>query len=119
MKKVIVAGTRTFNNRDYLFDKCDQVLRWWPSPEIEIVSGRASGADKLGEEYAEARDMSLKKFPADWSAHGKAAGPIRNGEMAEYANILIVFWDRQSSGTKSMIHKAIAQKLDVHIFTNW
>lgn len=38
--------------------------------------------------------------PADWERLGKAAGPIRNEEMAEIADALIAFWDGQSRVTK-------------------
>ena len=30
---------------------------------------------------------------------------IRNGEMAEYADMLIAFWDGKSVGTQDMINK--------------
>ena len=36
-------------------------------------------------------------------AHDKAAGPIRNRQMAEYADYLIAFWDGESRGTRNMI----------------
>lgn len=118
--KVVIAGSRSFNDRLYLFGSCDQVLSGYLAAEdIEIVSGTASGADKLGEIYAEDNEYDLKQFPADWETHGKAAGPIRNREMAEYGDILIAFWDKESAGTKSMINEAVKHSLDVHIFTNW
>lgn len=43
-----------------------------------------------------------KEFPADWKAHGKAAGPIRNKQMAEYADALLLIWDGESKGSASM-----------------
>jgi hypothetical protein len=45
----------------------------------------------------------LKRFPADWDTHGRAAGVIRNKQMAEYGDMLIAFWDGESKGTKNMI----------------
>ena len=53
--------------------------------------------------------------PADWDKHGKAAGPIRNAEMAEVADALIAFWDGQSRETKSMIDLARKKGLQVAI----
>lgn len=49
------------------------------------------------------RDIPVKRFPADWDRHGRAAGPIRNCQMAQYADALIAIWDGKSRGTKNMI----------------
>ncbi|WP_197026348.1 hypothetical protein [Polaribacter sp. Hel_I_88] len=46
------------------------------------------------------------RFPAEWNKFGKAAGPVRNKEMAIYADALIAFWDGKSRGTKNMIQLA-------------
>lgn len=68
----------------------------------EIVSGTAYGADKLGEQLAEKLGLKLTKFPADWDAHGKAAGPIRNEQMGDYADAALILWDTQSRGALHM-----------------
>ena len=70
---------------------------------VEIVSGGARGADKLGERYAAERGYGLKIFPADWNRYGKRAGYLRNEQMAQYADVCICFWDGESRGTKHMI----------------
>lgn len=49
--------------------------------------------------------IPFKLFPADWEKYGKAAGPIRNQQMAEYGNVLLAF-DRGTKGTKNMIETA-------------
>ena len=48
----------------------------------------------------------IRKFVADWDKYGKAAGPIRNEQMAIEADYIICFWDYKSRGTKSMIENA-------------
>lgn len=70
-----------------------------------IVCGEAKGADTLGRNYAYANNIKIKSFPADWQTYGQNAGMIRNGEMAEYADMLIAFWDGKSVGTQDMINK--------------
>jgi hypothetical protein len=70
----------------------------------EIVSGGARGVDSLAEEYARDTGIPFKLFPADWDKYGKAAGPIRNQQMAEYADALIAVWDGKSKGTLNMIN---------------
>jgi hypothetical protein len=114
--KVIIAGSRKFNNYDELCCTCDFLLQ--NKNEIEIVSGTANGADKLGEVYAKERKYKITRFPADWNKHGKSAGVIRNKEMAEYSDALIAFWDGKSRGTKHMIDLARSMdlKVGVHYF---
>jgi hypothetical protein len=112
MIKVIIAGSRDFDNYNELCKFCDYVLQ--NQKEIEIVSGTARGADQLGEKYAIEREYPIKQFPADWSI-GKSAGYIRNEEMAKYADALIAFWDGKSKGTEHMINLAKKYKLKIKI----
>jgi len=111
--KVIIAGSRDFNDYEVLKQVCDTVLK--DIKNIEIVSGTARGADSLGEQYSKEKGYKLKQFPADWNTHKKAAGYIRNKQMAEYANMLIAFWDNSSKGTKHMIDLAKGNNLTVFI----
>lgn len=114
--KIIIAGSRDFNDYNKLKIQCNYLLGNVKS-EIEIVSGTASGADKLGEKYAEEMGYKLTMFPANWDKYGKAAGPLRNKEMAEYSDALIAFWDGKSRGTASMINQAKKLKLKVKVCT--
>lgn len=98
--KLIIAGSRTLQ----------------PTPEFimsainmfdikfitEVVSGGANGVDLQGEFWANAQKLSIKQFFPDWNVEGKAAGPIRNRKMAEYADALLLIWDGASPGSRSM-----------------
>jgi hypothetical protein len=110
--KVIIAGGRDFTNYALVEDaiKCSAF-------EItQVVSGKAKGVDTLGEVWALANSIPVEAFPADWSQHGRAAGPIRNREMAEYADALIAIWDGESKGTANMIQQARNKRLNVFIY---
>ena len=111
--KVIIAGSRGFSDFQLLYAKCEEILA--NVDEVEIVSGTARGADKLGEHYASLKGHSVIQFPADWDKHGRASGYIRNKEMADYSDCLIAFWDGESRGTKHMIDLATERGLSVHI----
>ena len=113
MLRVIIAGSRDFDDYALLQDHADYMLS--RQEDIEIVSGGASGADALGERYAKERGYRLKIFPADWAKYGRIAGPIRNREMAAYADALLAYWDGRSRGTKNMIDEARANGLKVSI----
>jgi hypothetical protein len=112
--KVIIAGGRNFENYTLLKLKCNAILNE-VKDEIQIVSGGAKGADKLGERYAREKGYICKIFEADWDKNGKAAGFIRNEEMAKYSDSLIAFWDGYSKGTKNMIDNAGKYKLKIRI----
>ena len=98
-KKIIVAGSRNFNNYILLSEK----LCKYKDEIKEIVCGEAKGADTLGKNWAIQHNIPVKSFPADWQQYGSAAGYIRNHQMGDYADGLIAFWDGMSSGTKDMI----------------
>lgn len=116
--RVIIAGSRDFNNYNLLNSTISNYLKE-NTNNVEIISGTARGADQLGERFANEYGYQIKRFPADWNLYGKIAGPIRNREMAEYASdgqgVLFAFWDGKSRGTKSMINLAKKFGLEVHI----
>lgn len=111
--RVIIAGSREFDNYELLKAKCDLILA--RDNNWEIVSGTARGADKLGERYAAERGLPVKKFVPDWDKHGKKAGYIRNEAMAEYADALIAFHMNGSRGTAHMIKIAKEANLPMRI----
>ena len=114
--KVIIAGGRYFNDYALLCEKCDSILsQKRQSHSVVIVSGTARGADTLGERYAQERGYAVERFPADWEHAGKAAGFIRNAQMASVADALIAFWDGQSKGTANMIGIARKRNLLVRV----
>lgn len=65
-----------------------------------IVS--SSGIDQLGEYWAYENQKTLKFFPGKWKELGRSAGPIRNKEMAQYGDILLLIWDGKSRGSANM-----------------
>lgn len=111
--KVIIAGSRDFNDYETLKSFCDKMLQ--RKTNIEIISGTAKGADQLGEKYAVEKNFKLTKVPAEWR-NGKSAGYRRNEKMAEMADALIAFWDGESKGTKHMINCAKKNNLTCRIY---
>lgn len=109
--KTIIAGSRGIDSvMDVLAAMADSGF------EItEVVSGGAKGVDLLGELLAASSGIPVRRFPAEWDRHGKSAGPIRNIQMAEYADALIAIWDGKSRGTKHMIDQAKRRNLKVFV----
>lgn len=105
--RLIIAGSRNFNNPELLDREVDKFIlkiqeNLGYGVPVEIVSGGARGADKIGECYAKLRKLPVKIFKADWDGKGREAGHIRNEEMAKYANYCIIFNVSRSPGSVSM-----------------
>jgi hypothetical protein len=110
--RVIVAGSRDFDNYALLESKLDHFLSNMDGKPV-IVSGTAHGADRLGERYAAARGLEVLRFPAQWGRYGRAAGMLRNHRMAWAGSHLVAFWDGRSRGTQNMIETATDGRLSV------
>ena len=125
MIRIIIAGGRTFNDYYLLTKSFKELLselredNTFEKKDVEIISGTANGADKLGEVLAKRVGLKTVRFPANWDKFGKSAGYIRNKEMAVYAKedgsigVLLSFWDGESKGTKHMIDLANSNGLKV------
>lgn len=130
--RVIIAGTRDFEDYEALKKVCDNILNVSSnSIQTEIISGACStgkltyvredgtrvfGADGLGERYAAEHNFPCLYFPANWDAYKKQAGILRNIDMSKNADMLIAFWDGKSRGTHHMIKTAIKEGLFVFIY---
>jgi hypothetical protein len=107
--KILVGGSRSFTNYALLSAKLDKYIQT-EHPDAVILSGACPhGADMLAEKWAYSHWHTVMRFHADWVAHGKAAGLIRNVEMVKVADLAIFFWDGKSPGTKHCIEKAKAR----------
>lgn len=110
---IVVAGTRTFDDYELLSAWIDAMRGFYQ--DVKLVSGGAKGADALAERYASDNNIEIDVFNADWNKHGKAAGPKRNKQMAEVADVLLAFWDGKSRGTANMIDEAKQRGVQTHV----
>ena len=110
--KTIIAGSRSIKQSVVV----QRAIKQSNFHITEVFSGNARGVDTLGERWAEDNRIPIKYFPADWKAHQKSAGPIRNQAMANEADALIAVWDGDSRGTADMIHRAEKNGLLVFVY---
>lgn len=110
---LIIAGSRGFSDDSYAHPIIDHLHA--KTPFTSVICGMARGADLVGKRWAESRGIPVQEFPADWKRYRNAAGPIRNEQMAEVADAVLVFWDGASRGSRHMadIAKALNLKLCV------
>ena len=72
----------------------------------EIVSGGAVGIDQCAAEYAKNNGLKLTEFLPEYERYGRAAPIVRNKQIVDYADRVIVFWNGTSKGTLSVIKYA-------------
>ena len=109
---LIIAGGREFSNYPVLRNAVDYYIQKHGLTEVTIVSGKARGADTLGETYAAERGVPVWEIPADWDGLGKKAGHVRNRQLGDVSNGLVAF-DTGGKGTKGMV--AYAQEKGLNI----
>ncbi|MCK5610536.1 hypothetical protein KAR91_52165 [Candidatus Pacearchaeota archaeon] len=105
--KLIIAGGRDFKPTPETDHLMKVIFSCYPVEEV--VSGKAKGADRYGEDQAKLYGKPIKPFPADWNQYGKSAGFLRNTQMAEYADAVVLF--HGGKGTASMRKLARKYKL--------
>jgi len=111
MIKIGVIGSRSFNNYELTKRTLDEYLdKVWV-----IVSGGASGADSLGEKWANENNIKTCIYKPDWDIYGKKAGFIRNKDIVDDSDIVIAFWDGLSRGTEHSINLARKMNKEVRI----
>jgi len=117
---LIVTGSRNLNNYTE-FQMAMRLSEYWKEDIKCIYTGDASGADKFAQQYAELFSIPHKKFVADWDTNGRAAGPIRNGEMVNYVKglgencALLALWDGSSRGTYDCLSKAFKVEIPIYV----
>lgn len=133
--RVIVTGCRDWDDQASVSLALGSLLierRFTLGPEtpvdLKIVHGASYpkplpdgsrplvSADWLAELWARDCDVPSEENFANWRAHQKSAGPIRNSAMvAAGADLCIAFWDGKSSGTLDCFTKAVRAGIPVRI----
>lgn len=104
---VLVCGDRNWTDRAMIRAQLNS-MRSFNGP-FTVIHGDCRGADRIADEEARKLGIAVVPCPANWKAHGKAAGPLRNRLMLEYRPALVwAFHDnlQASKGTKDMVKAA-------------
>lgn len=108
--KVIVTGWREWPAPYALFEELDAALRFAEflgEPLVVVHGACPTGADRFAAYWVsyrqrEGRRVEALPYPADWAAHGRGGGPIRNRLMVNEnmdADLLFAFLSPKSRGT--------------------
>lgn len=132
MLKVIIAGSRNFNDYEFLKTKCDKILERYNKDNVFVMVGCAKGVDTMAFNYCLERGYEVEVHRANWGdfykkpsheigttkygdQYWKLAGLMRNQEMVDKADALIAFWYEKSNGTKDVIERAKRKNIPVRI----
>jgi hypothetical protein len=111
--RIIVCGSRRWHDRDRISARLAQLPG---ADDTVVIHGNARGADRIAAQEAQKLGLLVEPHPADWDAHGKQAGIIRNEQMADSgADLCLAFWDGLSTGTHHMIGCARRAGISVEV----
>lgn len=119
--KVLVCGGRDYADKAKVFEVLDYIHQNRGAVKL-VIHGAASGADKLGEEWAKARGIEPDPYPALWDwldapgavikrtrtgkPYNALAGPQRNTKMLTHGKPDCVVAFPGGDGTANMIEQA-------------
>lgn len=139
--RIMIAGSRTYNNYEELETTINGVMTalnaivYTKSIKLVpiIISGKAKGADTLGETYAKEHGFKIEEYPAKWNdleaqpckikynsygAYNCLAGLNRNKDMVKASNLVFMFHDGKSTGTKDDL-KLVKQHNKKYVYVNY
>lgn len=105
--KVAIIGSRGLNL---------DIGKHIPKNTTLIITGGARGIDELAESYADSKCIPKLIIEPEYNKYGKAAPLIRTKTILEKADLIIIFWDGESKGTKYAIKCAtsLGKKVILH-----
>jgi hypothetical protein len=115
MTTMAIIGSRNFNDYPFMKERVQEVLSAHPTISA-VVSGGARGADAMSERIASEFGLTHQHFRADWGRYGRGAGPIRNQQIIDAADLIVAFPLGKSSGTYNAITKAEKANKRVKIY---
>jgi len=105
MKTIGIIGTRMRDSKADLNTVIDKFFEIYKEGDRIVSGGCPDGADWFAEEIAKGGNIPIIIHYADWKTHGKAAGFIRNGDIAKDADILIACVKNPGDGIESVLRR--------------
>lgn len=114
--RILVTGSREWTDADLV----RQVLSLAPQPYSQhtLVHGDCPrGLDRMAAVIASELGFQVEAWPADWKAHGRAAGPLRNQAMVDSSpDRVFGFMCRGSFGTFDCLKRAQLAGVRTHVW---
>jgi hypothetical protein len=115
MYRLMITGSRTWDDKEVIVHELLFIAKKYKN--VVLVSGHATGADRLAEQVAVDLGWVVEIHEPDWSV-GKSAGYKRNTTMLETGvQAVIAFHKDESKGTADAIKKAKERNIPTRVLT--
>lgn len=95
--KIAVVGSRNIKDVDFVENTISKY------DFDEVISGGAIGIDTIAKNYAIKKGIKVNEILPNYNKFGKAAPIIRNKEIIDKSDFILIFWDGKSKGTQFVI----------------
>ena len=112
--RILVCGGREYTNYQRVGYALDLLLA--SKGPFALIHGDARGADRTAAQWARINRLEeISAYPAEWDAHGKAAGAIRNQRMLDDGKPDAAVAFPGGTGTADMVRRLRAASIPVWI----
>lgn len=124
--RVIICGSRDWTDRIAIGVSLFNWVHLVGANHLVVVHGEQRGADRITWDICDAAGIKHETHYADWKKLGRAAGPIRNGEMicagAEFVHAFKDGFDftltrGTGGGTEDCARQARKAGIEVRVFS--
>jgi len=111
MKHIGIIGTRRRDTAEAFTKIRDKFFEVYEDGDYIVSGGCPKGGDRFAEKIAKDYGIPIIIYYPNWKKHGKAAGIVRNGDIAKNSDIIIacVSGDR-TGGTEDTLKKFKKEK---------
>lgn len=100
--RICIAGSRLYVPK---WSDISEAVNWTEVEVQTVVTGGCRGVDETAWCWAEVQGHHRVEFPADWKRYGKKAGPLRNRQMADFSDLLLILGPTEGKGTRSVMEE--------------
>lgn len=102
--KLCIIGSRSIDKAEFVFPVIEKFIKDHTTGKITIIAGGAKGVDQLAKTYAVTHGLDFVEFLPyhllDNVPFSSKYFFIRNKQMIDNADKVLVFWDGKSKGTE-------------------
>lgn len=102
---ILICGGRDYASKDAIDYYMRRLVAMFGNNLVIHHGACPTGADALVDEWCQNNGVQVVRYPADWTSHGRAAGPIRNSDMLKAARPMMCVAFKGGRGTADMISK--------------
>jgi hypothetical protein len=101
----IIGSRRRTSLKDY-YKVRDAFLSIYENGDSIVSGGCTRGGDEFAERIAKSEEVPITIHYAQWGIHGRAAGFIRNGDIAGQSDVIIACVSKdRTGGTEDTLKK--------------